>query len=223
MDLIFARERDRLKETLLRQAGEVEQRMGSVLAAIEERDAPALREWVERDSEIDEREVLIEEECLKILALHQPVARDLRFIVAVLKINNDLERVGDIVVNIAERGIRLTALPAIDLWSRTAEMGRKAGIMLRESLDAWVALDMRGVEFVLREDDAVDRLNLEVIRAVTARLSREDGGTPRPEGLILLYGIARDLERIGDHATNIAEDVAYLAKGAIIRHHKGVD
>lgn len=222
MNVIFAREADRLKESLLRQAGDVEQRLHAVLAAIDEKDNAALREWMARDSEIDEREVAIEEECLKILALHQPVARDLRFVVAVLKINNDLERIGDIVVNIAERGLHLVGYPANPLWAKPAEMGRKAADMLRESIDAMIELDTDKVETVLRGDDAVDRLNAEVIREVIDRFSREAGGKPA-EALMMIHGIARDLERIGDHATNIAEDVAYLANGAIIRHHKGID
>ena len=107
MNMVFARENEKLKEWILRLAGEVESRVSEVLKAVRDRDKEALLTLVELDSEIDEREVQIEEECLKILALHQPVARDLRFVVAVLKINNDLERIGDIVVNIEDRGLRL--------------------------------------------------------------------------------------------------------------------
>ena len=217
MNVIFMRESDHLKESVLRLAGEVEMRLAEVLKAIGRRDTEALQGWVERDTEIDEREVLIEEECLKILALHQPVARDLRFVVAVLKINNDLERIGDIVVNIAEKGIRLVAFPATPQQEKCMLMGRLACAMLKGSLDALIALDAAKAMDVIRSDDAVDRLKAEVIASVVAQSAAADTGAAT-EPLILANGVARDLERIGDHATNIAEDVAYLVDGTIIRH-----
>jgi len=173
--------------------------------------------WAARDEEIDAREVQIEEECLKLLALHQPVARDLRFVIAVLKINNDLERIGDIVVNIADRGVRLSAFPVSDLQSTLMRMGHLAGAMLKDSIDALVERDVPKAKAVIARDDAVDRLNEEVIREVVARATQEHAGA-RVEALILIHDVARDLERVGDHATNIAEDVAYLADGTIIRH-----
>lgn len=217
MNMIFARENEKLKESILRLAGEVELRLTEVLKAVERRDKEALLTWMERDSEIDEREVQIEEECLKILALHQPVARDLRFVVAVLKINNDLERIGDIVVNIADRGVRLTAFPVTDLQEKIMLMGRLAKEMLKDSLDALIALDVHKAVAVIAHDDEVDRLNVEVINGVVARATPGNSG-PMTESLILVHSVARDLERIGDHATNIAEDVAYLVDGTIIRH-----
>jgi phosphate transport system protein len=215
--MIFARENDKLKESILRLAGEVELRLHDVLKAVEQRDKEALMTLIELDSEIDEREVLIEEECLKILALHQPVARDLRFVIAVLKINNDLERIGDIVVNVAERGVRLSAFPVPDLQEKIMQMGRLARVMLRDSLDALIALDVRKAADVISRDDEVDRLNVEVIHGVISRATLADSGAIT-EPLILIHSMARDLERIGDHATNIAEDVAYLVDGTIIRH-----
>ena len=217
MNMIFARENEKLKESILRLAGEVELRLTEVLKAVERRDKEALLTWMERDSEIDEREVQIEEECLKILALHQPVARDLRFVVAVLKINNDLERIGDIVVNIADRGVRLTAFPVTDLQEKVMLMGRLAKEMLKDSLDALIALDVHKAVAVIAHDDEVDRLNVEVINGVVARATPGNSGA-MTESLILVHSVARDLERIGDHATNIAEDVAYLVDGTIIRH-----
>ncbi|HNX35425.1 MAG TPA: phosphate signaling complex protein PhoU [Kiritimatiellia bacterium] len=220
MNMIFSRESEVLKESILRLAGEVEMRLSEVLKATERRDKEALLTWMERDAEIDEREVQIEEECLKILALHQPVARDLRFVVAVLKINNDLERIGDIVVNIAERGSRLTAFPVTDLQERLMQMGRVAREMLKESLDALISLDVHKAIAVIARDDEVDRLNVDVIESVIARATPANTGA-MTESLILTHSIARDLERIGDHATNIAEDVAYLVDGTIIRHKSG--
>lgn len=217
MNMIFARESELLKQAILRLAGEVEMRLAEVLKAVEHRDKASLLSWMARDTEIDEREVQIEEECLKILALHQPVARDLRFVIAVLKINNDLERIGDIVVNIADRGVRLTAFPVIDLQEKIMLMGRLGREMLKESLDALIALDVRKAAAVIARDDEVDRLNVEVISGVVSRATPENTGA-MTESLILIHSIARDLERIGDHATNIAEDVAYLVDGTIIRH-----
>ncbi len=217
MNMIFARESELLKEALLRLAGEVEMRLSEVLKATERRDKEALQVWMDRDTEIDEREVRIEEECLKILALHQPVARDLRFVVAVLKINNDLERIGDIVANIADRGLRLTAFPVTDLQDKLMQMGRVTREMLKESRDALITLEVRMAIAVIARDDEVDRMNVEVNQGVIARATPANTGA-MTESLILTHSIARDLERIGDHATNIAEDVAYLADGTIIRH-----
>lgn len=217
MNMIFARENEKLKESILRLAGEVEMRLSDVLKAVEKRDKEMLLTLMELDCEIDEREVQIEEECLKILALHQPVARDLRFVIAVLKINNDLERIGDIVVNIADRGVRLTAFPVSDLQEKIMRMGRIAREMLKDSLDALIALDVRKAAEVIGRDDEVDRLNTEVIEGVIARATPANTG-PMTESLILIHSVARDLERIGDHATNIAEDVAYLVDGTIVRH-----
>lgn len=217
MNVIFARESELLKEAILRLAGEVEMRLSEVLKAMERREKEALQRWMDRDTEIDEREVLIEEECLKILALHQPVARDLRFVVAVLKINNDLERVGDIVVNIADRSLRLTAFPVTVQQERLMHMGRIVREMLKESLDALIGLDVVKAVAVIGRDDEVDRLNVEVIQGVIAQATPGNTGAVT-ESLILTHSIARDLERIGDHATNIAEDVAYLVDGTIIRH-----
>ena len=217
MNLVFAREQERLKESVLRLAGEVESRLVSVLRALTERNTEMLLALMDLDNEIDEREVLIEEECLKILALHQPVAKDLRFVVAVLKINNDVERVGDIVVNIADKGVRLAAFTVQPFQERLMEMGRQARVMLKQSIDALVALDRTKALGVIRQDDAVDDLNADIIKAVAAAL----GSDPReqaPESLLLAYGMARDIERIGDHAANIAEDVMYLVDGSIIRH-----
>ena len=217
MNLVFAREQERLKESVLRLAGEVESRLVSVLRALTERNTEMLLVLMDLDNEIDEREVLIEEECLKILALHQPVAKDLRFVVAVLKINNDVERVGDIVVNIADKGVRLAAFIVQPFQERLMEMGRQARVMLKQSIDALVALDRTKALGVIRQDDAVDDLNADIIKAVAAALGsgqREQA----PESLLLAYGMARDIERIGDHAANIAEDVMYLIDGSIIRH-----
>jgi phosphate transport system protein len=215
--MIFERETERLKADILRLAGEVEKRLREVLRDVETREREPLLAWMARDEEIDAREVQIEEECLKLLALHQPVARDLRFVIAVLKINNDLERIGDIVVNIAERGVRLSAFPVCDLQGTLMRMGHMAGAMLKDSIDALIERDVPKAMAVIARDEEVDRLNAAIIREVVSRATQEHAGE-RIEALILIHGVARDLERVGDHATNIAEDVAYLADGTIIRH-----
>jgi len=214
MNLVFAREHDYLKEEILQLAREVEIRLGNVLRSISLREKETLSYLMEADTELDEQEVKIEEECLKILALHQPVAKDLRFVVAILKINNDLERIGDIVANIAERGIRLSAFETPTLLPKIIEMGKRAQNMLKESIYALVSLDVKTAHEVIQEDDSVDRLNVEIIKGVIQTIST----CKTPEALLLIHSMARDLERIGDHATNIAEDVAYLVDGTIIRH-----
>jgi len=216
MNLVFAREHDFLKDEILGLAREVEHRLGDVLRAISLREKETLEYLMEADSELDEQEVKIEEECLKILALHQPVARDLRFVVAILKINNDLERIGDIVANIADRGKRLSVYETPALLSKVIEMGKRAQSMLKESIYALVSLDVKTAHEVIEEDDIVDRLNVEIIKGVVQEIPL----SKTPEALLLIHSMARDIERIGDHATNIAEDVAYLVDGTIIRHVK---
>lgn len=217
MNPIFIREQEGLKEKILRLAGDVEMRLTEVLKATELRDKEALNRWIDRDSEIDGKEVQIEEECLKILALHQPVAKDLRFVVAVLKINNDLERIGDIVVNIAQKGILLADAPVSDIFSSVIQMGRVAREMVKASLDSLVTLDVEKANAVIRRDDDLDAMRSSVWETVAERATATNVGSIT-ESLLLLNGVARDLERIGDHATNIAEDVAYLVSGKIVRH-----
>ena len=217
MSMIFERATERPDEAILRQAGDVEERLRAALRDMESGNRDGLLAWKARDEEIDAREVQIEEECLKLLALHQPVARDLRFVIAVLKINNDLERIGDIVVNIAERGARLAAFPMSDLQQTLGRMGLLVCAMLKDSLDALIARNVAQARDVIARDEAVDALNAQVIARVIDRATQENAGA-RVEALILIHGVARDLERVGDHATNIAEDVAYLADGTIIRH-----
>jgi len=137
--------------------------------------------------------------------------------VAVLKINNDVERIGDIVVNIADKGIRLAAFAVQPFQERLMEMGRLARVMLKQSIDALVALDSQKALDVIRQDDAVDALHASIIKDVIAEICRATDGKAS-EALLLTYGMSRDIERIGDHAANIAEDVVYLVDGTIIRH-----
>jgi phosphate transport system protein len=193
----------------------VEERVRMAVDAIEERDAEIATKIIKADHEIDEMEVEIEEECLKILALHQPVAVDLRFLVAVIKINNELERIGDQAVNIAQRIRTVAKRGEGDLIFDYSKMATKTASMLKMSLDALVNLDVDMAFKVVTLDDEVDKLQRVAYDRIKAAMSQ----TGALHGhLINLLLISRHLERLGDHATNIAEEVIYLIEGEIIRH-----
>ncbi|KPK65776.1 MAG: PhoU family transcriptional regulator [Planctomycetes bacterium SM23_32] len=209
------RELDRLKRRILSLSGLAEESVHKAVHALERRDERLAANVIESDIELDHAEVDLEEECLKILALHQPVAIDLRFIVACLKINNDLERIGDLAVNVAERAQYIATHERVDAPFDFVGMAEKAQAMVRESLDALVNLDAEAARRVCAADDEVDALNREMYAKV------QDGIRAHPEqmpGLIHLLSASRHLERIADHATNIAEDVIYMVKGEIVRH-----
>jgi phosphate transport system protein len=187
------------------------------IRAIESRDAGIAREIIDRDFEIDEVEVEVEEECLKILALHQPVAVDLRFITAVIKINSDLERIGDEAVNIAQRVRTIAKRPKLDIPFDYSEMTEKTASMLKMSLDALVNLDLDLAVQVCVLDDEVDAFEEQAYNAIKQAIKDNPG---RVAYLTNLFLISRHLERIADHATNIAEDVIYMIEGEIVRHGK---
>ncbi len=214
----FQRELGRIKKMILSLGAIVEERVRMASQAIEDWDATLAAQIASTDHEVDEMEVEIEEECLKVLALHQPVAVDLRFIVAVIKINNDLERIGDQAVNIAERieTIAQHGHPA-EIYFDYTSMAAKAEKMLKMSLDALVNLDVDLAFKVLLLDNEVDAIQKEAYDRIKAAI-KED--SRRVGQLINLLLISRHLERLGDHATNIAEEVIYLIEGEIIRHGK---
>ncbi|MFP4057337.1 MAG: phosphate signaling complex protein PhoU [Candidatus Brocadiia bacterium] len=215
MSAHLQREIDRLKKNILALSAVVEENVRKAVHAIERRDEKLARRAMATDVEIDHREIDVEEECLKILALHQPVAIDLRFIVACLKINNDLERIGDLAVNIAERAVFLGNREPVEVPFDFPTMAEKVRTMLKNSLDALVNLDARLARHVCRSDDEVDEINRHMYDQV------KDGIRRRPEdvdSLIHLLSVSRHLERIADHATNIAEDVIYMLEGVIVRH-----
>ncbi|MBL4576499.1 MAG: phosphate signaling complex protein PhoU [Opitutaceae bacterium] len=205
----------KLKGNLLRLCALVEKRVELATSAIKNRDIKSAREVIDSDIEIDEMEVEVEEECLKILALHQPVAIDLRLIVAILKINNDLERIGDLAVNIAERGSYLAVQKAIPASFDFSTMADKVMLMLRQSLDSFVEMDADLAFFVCASDDEVDEMNREMHEQVESLIKESVGNV---SVLIHLLSVSRHFERIADHATNIAEDVIYMIKGDIVRH-----
>jgi len=211
----FTKELENIKRRILALGAMVEERVQIALKAIDTNDADLAQEIIKKDYEIDETEVEIEEECLKVLALHQPMAIDLRFIVAVIKINAELERIGDEAVNIAER-VEVTAKrEQIDFYFDYSSMGEKAQAMLKMSMDALIQLDYDLAFKVVIMDDEVDKIKLEAYD----KIKKAMGENPDKIGyLINLLLISRHLERLADHSTNIAEEVVYLVEGEIIRH-----
>ena len=209
------REIDKLKRQIVGLGRLVDSAVSSALKVVTEQDRERANQVIKGDREIDRKEVELEEECLKILALHQPVAVDLRFIVAVLKINNDLERVGDLASSIAKRGARLLELGETELPTSITQMFKKTKRVYRESLRALVKLDTGVAREVLLADDEIDRLNAQVHEWVREQLKVHPD---KAEELTLLMSMAKHLERIADLASNIAEDVIYMVEGDIIRH-----
>jgi len=209
------RDLEQIESGILEIGGLVEQNIATAITALVGRRPELARQVLDIDEEIDRREVDLEEECLKTLALHQPVATDLRFIIAVIKVNSTLERMGDLACNIARGALRLADLLAgrhpVDL----AHMGGQVRGMVDQSLNALVRLDAETAREVLAYDDEVDAENSAVCDEMKGLL-REDTGSVEYAVQTLLA--ARHLERIADHATNIAEDVVFLIEGDIIRH-----
>jgi phosphate transport system protein len=215
MSIHLVRAMEKLKQGILSVAGQVEARVHDAVRSVRQRDRALARAVVESDNDIDQQEVDVEEECLEVLALHQPVADQLRFVVAILKINNDLERIADLAVNIAQRTISLVDQPVVDFPFDLEAIFHKTNDMLRQSIDAMVHMDSASARRVRGSDDAVDALTAQAFQAV------EDQIRVHPENLsqlIQYLSCARHLERIADLATNIAEDVIYLVEGEIVRH-----
>lgn len=211
----LARELDDLHHDILSMCAMVEEMVHQAVDELAEPNYEKARAMATKDDEIDEWDVRIEEECLKILAMHQPVATDLRRITSVLKIANELERVADLAVHIAERACGLVSWPEVYAPAKLKEMAEIAVEMLRSSIDAYVDLDSGLARRVCARDEAVDRLNMEIIAEILARMK----ATPEHiEPLLHLFSASRHVERVADHATNIAEDVVYLVEGEIIRH-----
>jgi len=215
MAIHLQREIGELKKQILALGALVEDNFYRAFRSMEERDRDLAREAMQGDTAIDQMEVDIEENCLKVLALYQPVAGDLRLIIAILKINNDLERIGDLAVNIAERAKFLATREKIEApldFMRMAEVTKQ---MLKKSLDALVNENAQLAHEVCGMDDEVDAINREMYAVI------QDGIRAQPERMesyIHLLSVSRHLERIADSATNIAEDVIYMIEGTIVRH-----
>jgi len=211
----FRNEIERLRRKVLRLAAMVEEALQKAVKAATERNLGLATEVIDSDSAIDSYEIEVEEDCLKILALHQPVAADLRYVVAVLKINSDLERIADLAVNIAERARELAAWPGESAPFDLTSMLHATMKMVRQSVDALVKQDVDMAHGVMRDDDRVDEFHRAAFRSVQRQIQ---ASSDRVEYYISLLSVSRNLERIADHATNIAEDVIYMIDGEIVRH-----
>jgi len=207
---------EKLKKQIVLLAGTVEKKVADAVKSIDRHDSQLAQQIKDSDQFIDQAEVEVEEECLKILALHQPVAMDLRFIVAVLKINSDLERIGDEAVNIAGRSLNINAYPRIEIAFDLNTLTRNVMSMLQRSLDALVNMDATLAHAVLASDDEIDDTVQVLFQQVKDEIRRQP---EKIDYLIEYMRINRHLERIADHATNIAEDIVYMIEGKIVRHN----
>jgi phosphate transport system protein len=215
MTVHFRRDLDDIKKLLLEVGSLVEEATNKAITALLERREELAAEVQTGDRLIDRKEVQVEELCLKSLALHQPVAADLRFIVVVMKVNNDLERMGDLAGNIADRAAFLARHPQLSVPLDFRQMAEKVRGMVRDSLDSLVRCDTALAREVLEADDDVDGFNREMWQTLEQTMVEDSSAVQR--GLHFLSA-SRHLERIGDLATNIAEDVIYMVDGEVIRH-----
>lgn len=210
----FERELGKLKKEFLMLSGKVEENLAQAIRAVSTMDADLASEVRQADDAIDQMEVDLEESCLKLLALYQPFARDLRYIVAVLKINNDLERVGDHAANMARR-VKGFKKHGFELPPEFHEMCAKVQNMLKDALNAFAREDIELARKVMGDDEEVDQLD-DKIYEITKGLIKE--GEERASDVIHLMITSRSMERAADHITNIAEDIIYYLEGSIIRH-----
>jgi phosphate transport system protein len=211
----FHDEIETLKQTLLAMGGLVEDQIRHVMRALVERDDALAQEVIERDQQVNAYDVEVDETCVSLLALHQPAAGDLRFITTAMKIVTDLERMGDQAVNIAQRVLELNREPQLKPYIDLPRMAEKAQRMVKESLDAFVARDTELARRVCAEDAEVDALKEQIFRELLTFMMEDARTIPRAIRLIL---ISRFLERLADHATNIAEMVIYLVDAKMVRH-----
>lgn len=209
------RELDQLRHELLSLFGIVEQMIAKAFQALRDRRTDLAREVIKTDEIVDSREVKIEEECLKLLALHQPVASDLRWLTMVIKINSDLERMADLACNIAERAEALNLHPLFPIPDDLQAMVREASTMVRQALDAFVDTDVALARTVIKSDDTVDQLNRKVIVELQDHMKQNPSEV---EPALHCFSAARHLERIADLAENLAEDVIFMVEGQIVRH-----
>lgn len=209
------RDLNSLKKNLLALASSVEEAIHKAIHALQSQDVSLAHQVIEGDNEIDAEENHIEEECLKILALHQPVAIDLRRIASAMMINIELERMADLAEDMAERALALARGPMIPVPHDLQQMADLTTSMVRQALDAFVNLDAHLARVVCRLDDEVDQLNKVIIDELIGLMQRSP---ELVEPGLSLFSATRHLERIADHATNIAEDVIYLVEGLIVRH-----
>lgn len=211
----FKNDLEQAYHALLALSGEVEAMINMSVKSLMDRDLRIARQVIESDTEIDSTEVRIEDDCLKMLALHQPVAADLRRLTTMMKINNDLERMADLACNVAERASGVVTngeFPIPDLINSIAE---QVVVMVRDSLNAFVNLDVDQADRVIGSDNAVDRTNVAVIDNLSDLMSNNPAWVAPA---LHCFSAARHLEQIADHAVSIAEDVIYMVSGEIVRH-----
>jgi len=211
----FHEELEALKQTLLAMGGLVEDQIRRVMRALLERDGILAQEVIDRDARVNAYDVEVDEKCVELLALHQPAAGDLRFITTAMKIVTDLERIGDQAVNIAQRSLELNVEPQLKPYIDLPVMADRAQRMVKESLDAFVARDTDLARRVCSEDAAVDALKEQIFRELLTFMMEDPRTIPRAIRLIL---VSRFLERVADHATNIAEMVIYMVDSKMVRH-----
>jgi phosphate transport system protein len=211
----LVRDMDNLQRQILLMAGYVEEAIFKAILALQHHDKSLAQEVAAADDEVDDLDNEVTEGCLNLIALHQPVARDLRRVAAVFMITNDLERMGDLATDIAQRAVALSTSNAISIPNQLPRMAELTTSMVRQSMDAFVNLNGKQARTVIRMDDEVDRLNAEIIQELIAKMKLSPDAV---EPSLSLFSAVRHLERIADHATNIAEDVLYLLDGEIVRH-----
>jgi phosphate transport system protein len=212
----FREELEALQGRLLEMGGLAEERVRASVQGLVTRDPSLFEKVLLGDEPINQLHIEVDNRCFRLLALHQPMATDLRAIVAAVKINTDLERVGDLAVNIAEAGTRYISHPPVKKLIDIPQMGEIAQSMLRDSLDAFVKRDTALAHQVLNEDDRLDSLKTLVFRELLTYMLKDQSTVEPALDLIL---VSRHLERIGDHATNIAEDVIFMVSALDVRHH----
>ena len=212
----FQEELEALQSRLLEMGGLAEERVRACIEALESRDLSMVAQVMAGDEPINQLHIEVDNRCFRLLALYQPMATDLRAIVSAVKINTDLERVGDLAVNIAEAAQRYTTHPPVKKLIDIPTMGTIAQTMLRDALDAYVRRDITLAHAVLNADDQLDALKTQVFRDLLTYMLKDPATVEPALDLIL---VSRHLERIGDHATNIAEDVIFMVSAQDVRHH----
>ncbi len=209
------KELERLKKLIYALSARVDENLELAVKSFQESDLELARQVIRDDVKIDELEIEVEEECLKALALYQPVAIDLRFITAVMRMNNDLERIGDLAADIAKNGIHINESPKPKIPLDLHQMNYLVKAIVRKALDSLINIDAYLAREVIRDDDEINAMKAEMKEEIVQALKREP---EHAESLITLLAITHRLERIGDHASNIAEDVVYMVDAEIVRH-----
>ncbi len=214
-DRQYEEELQQLRDKVLEMGGLVEKQIGDAVSSLTSRDSGLARQVIEKDHTVNYLDVVIDEACIRLLALHQPAGRDLRFITTSLRISTDLERIGDIAENISERAMELNQEPPIKPRQELPEMAEGARSMLRDSLDAFVREDPDLALTVCQRDDRIDDLTAHIFNDLLSQMQQQPEDASRATRTLF---VAKYLERVADHATNIAEMVIYMAKGKSIRH-----